>query len=184
MKLRIKDTRTTLLIIGIYETTGGLIGMGLIASLLMKTGNINGPVLLIFLLALALYYLSVKAGILLMQIPSQKKGIILSLANQIVQFVSFAIGGNKYDYVSGIKGRIGTDFTTGFFFKFDFGLNSTFNFSINTDDVEYFIYVNVFAILMFFILIDILKEKKSEKNINQIMTENKTLETEKIIPDL
>ncbi len=85
------------------------------------------------------------------------------MVNQIVQFISFAVGGNKYDYVSGIKGRIGFDFTSGFDFKFDLGLTSTFNFSINADDAEYFLYVNVFAILVFIVLIDILKEKRNEK---------------------
>src|SRR6266498_2281124 len=157
MKLRIKDNQTTLLIIGIYQIVGGILGLGLVATILMRMGNVNGPVLLIFLIAIGLYYLSLKSGILIIQNQSQKKGIIFSMVNQIVQFISFAVGGNKYDYVSGIKGRIGFDFT------FDLGLNSTFNFSINADDAEYFMYVNVFAILVFIVLIDILKEKRNEK---------------------
>ncbi len=163
MKLRIKDNQTTLLIIGIYQIVGGILGLGLVATILMRMGNVNGPVLLIFLIAIGLYYLSLKSGILIIQNQSQKKGIIFSMVNQIVQFISFAVGGNKYDYVSGIKGRIGFDFTSGFDFKFDLGLTSTFNFSINADDAEYFLYVNVFAILVFIVLIDILKEKRNEK---------------------
>ena len=115
-----------------------------------------------------------------MQNQSQKKGIIFSIVNQIVQFISFAVGGNKYDYVSGVKGRTGIDFTNGFDFKLDLGLTSTFNFSINTNDLEYFIYLNVFAIFIFLILIDILKEKRDEKNINKIIADNKVLETETI----
>jgi hypothetical protein len=160
MKLRIKDTRTTLLIIGIYQIVGSVLGFALIASILMRTGDINGPVLLIFIIALALYSLSLNSGILIIQTKSEKKGIIFSMINQIVQFISFAVAGNKYDLVSGIRGGIGIDVTNGFNFKFNVGLTSTFNFSINTSDKEYFIYVNVFAIFIFLILSDILKEKK------------------------
>jgi len=48
MKLRIKSTNLTVKIIGWLQIIGGIAGIGLMAYLMLNTGEINGALLLIF----------------------------------------------------------------------------------------------------------------------------------------
>ena len=126
MKLRIKSTNTTILILGIYQIVGALLGFYVIASLLLRTDKINGVLLLIYFIAIGLYSLSMKAGSLLIR-KEYKRGLILSMVNQIFQIVSVAVGGYKYSLFSGGKLAAGFDFTDGFNMKLDFALTSKFS---------------------------------------------------------
>jgi len=157
MKLRIKSTKTTILILGIYQVIGAIAGFCIIAWLLSKTQAINGPVLLIFLTATGLYYLSMKAGTALIR-KDYKRGLILSMLNQIMQVLAVSVGGYKYDFFSGAKLTTGFNFTEGFLINFDFGLISQFNLSWNTADQEYYLFVNILAIFLIYLIVDIYEE--------------------------
>jgi hypothetical protein len=159
MKYRIKNTKTTLLIISIYQIIGGLFGLGAIAWILLRTSTINGVLLLIFFIAVGLYSFSIKSGCVLLR-KDYKRGLIFSIINQFIQIISIAIGGFKYSYYSGGMIDIGFNFTDGFKFNFDFGLISKFNFAINVDEKDYFLYVNILAIFLLKVLFDLYRELK------------------------
>ncbi len=166
MKYRIKNTQTTILILGIYQLLGGIAGLIITAYWAMHTELINGPILLIFLIATGLYLFSIKSGTLLLW-KDYKKGLIYSIINQAIQILSVGFGGYKFRYSSGANGIFGLNFTNGFELKISFALASDFNISINVNNTEYFIYLNLLAIFLFFAFYDIYEElfsKKSKKN--------------------
>lgn len=173
MKLRIKSTPTTIISIAIYQILGGLVGLGLVSWLLVRTQELNGVLLFIFLISIGLFCLSIKAGSALIN-KQYKKGLIYSIICQIFQVVAFAVGGYKYDFFSGGRFSAGFNFTDGFTLKFDFALMSSFNMSYNSG-TEYYMYINFVAIFLIYVLLDIYDEmygkKKSsiyDKNLNHL----------------
>lgn len=178
MKLRIKSTHTTLLVLGIYQIFGALLGYYIIASLLLRTETINGVLLLILLIALALYSLSMKAGSLLIR-KEYKRGLILSLCNQLFQIISFGIGGYTYSFLSGGKLAVGCNLTNGFNMKLDFGLTSTFNMALNTGE-EYFFFINMLAVFLTYIISDIYDEMFKKK---KLIPESEITELTEVIPE-
>ncbi|WP_461643384.1 hypothetical protein [Labilibaculum euxinus] len=171
MKLRIKSTETTLLILGIYQIIGAIVGFYIIASLLFHTGAINGPLLLILFIAIGLYLLSLKAGTLLLK-KEYKSGIIVSMVSQALQLVSIAFGGYKYFFISGAKFNAGFNFTEGFLFNFDFGITSTFTIMLNVSDKEYYIYLNLLAVFLLYLFNDLYLEITSDKVQNAAIEES------------
>ena len=73
MKYRIKSTKTTILIIGIYQIIGGFAGLGVTAYLALNTGTINGAIFLIFAIAIGLYLFSIKSGTVLYSSKGRRK---------------------------------------------------------------------------------------------------------------
>ena len=168
MKLRIKSTETTIRILGIYQVVGALFGYYIIASILLQTGEINGVLLLFYLIAVALYSLSFKAGSLLIR-KEHKRGLLLSILNQIFQIFAVGVGAYTYNFISGARMGGGIDFTDGFEMKLDFELTSKFSFAWNSGE-EYYMYVNVLAIILIYVFIDIYEELfKKQKTV--IVTE-------------
>jgi hypothetical protein len=163
MNLRIKSTKTTVFILGIYQIIGAILGFYLIAWLLLQTQEINGILLLIYFIAIGLYGLSFKAGTVLVR-KDYRRGLILSMINQFFQVIAIGFGGYKFDFFSGAKFITGLNFTNGFLIKFDFGLTSQFNMSWNSGR-EYFIYINLLAIFLIYVIMDIYEElfKKTKK---------------------
>ncbi|MCT4590617.1 MAG: hypothetical protein N4A71_22515 [Carboxylicivirga sp.] len=162
MKYRIKNTKTTLRVIAIYQILGGVLGIGLMGWLLLRTGQINGPLLFIYFLAIFLFGLSVHSGNLLLKKDSLKTGLIFSLVLQTLQVLAFGIGSYTYMFFSGARASIGIDFTNGFEFGFKASF-SEFSFIINASEPEYFININLIAILVLSVLIDIYEELYKRK---------------------
>lgn len=162
MKLRIKSTHTTILILAIYHIIGALGGFYIISTLLLRTGAINGPLLFIHLLAISLYLLSLKAGISLLK-KEYKLGLITSMIVQSLQIIFIAFGGYKFAFSSGVKLCAGLNFTDGFMFKFDLALSSAFSIMLNVDNKEFYLYVNFLAIFLLYILNDLYKEISNKK---------------------
>lgn len=159
MKYRIKNTKTTVRVIGIYQIVGGIIGIGIIALLMLKTPEINGPFLFYITLALFLFAFSIQSGNLLLQESKLNKGLIFSLILQGLQIVSIGLGSYSYGFYSGANVTFG--FESGGDFKFGFGVvSSGFNIKINSGESEYFFKLNFLAIFILYILIDIYKERK------------------------
>ncbi len=178
MKLRIKSTKTTILILGVYQLFGALLGFYIIAWLLLRTQEISGGALLIFFIAIGLYSLSMKAGSVLIR-KEYKRGLILSMINQIFQVFAIALGGYKYDFFSGAKFAAGFNFTDGFLMKLDFGLTSEFNLSWKSGE-EYFMYINLLAIFLIYVIIDIYDELFKK---NKAITQTKVKEVSKFISE-
>lgn len=155
MQMRIKNTAITTKILSWVQIIGGIYGLGLIVWLLLKTQTINGPILLIFLTGLSLFIFSIVSGRYLLNSSKLKLGLILTLINFCLQLVDFKVNGYGLTYCAGINLTIGVD--NGF--KLGFGLiNSIFNMSINSDDAEFVLKLNISAIFIIWLTSDIYDE--------------------------
>ena len=165
MRLRINSTRLTLQIISWLQMTGGVTGLGLVVYLMLQTGAINGAILLIFLIGLALFSYSIYSGKRLLTDEKKETAIVLSIINQMLQVFQWSIFNYGLSYSSGAEITLGVE---GLTFKFNFAaVVSTFKMVINSDD-EFFIKINLVAILIIFVLVDILNESKNKTEGEQI----------------
>ena len=156
MKIRIKNTKITTIIIGWIQIIGGIYGIGLMSRLMLQQNNpINGAVLLIVLLGLSLFIFSIYSGRYLLNSNKIKLGIILSLINFVLQVVNFRFSGYSLTYSSGIDLIVGVN--NGF--NFEFGIiRSLFSSSINTDNKDFALSINLASLLIIWILVDIYDE--------------------------
>ncbi|WP_321281063.1 hypothetical protein [Marinifilum fragile] len=175
MRLRIKSTTLTLGIIGWIQIIGGITGLGVMANLLLNTGQINGPLLLIFLIGISLFIFSIYSGKKLISDKKTNTGIILSIVNQLLQVFHWKILGYGLTYSSCIELAIGIE---GLSLDFDLSaISSTFYMAINSGS-EFYLKLNLIAMLLSFVLFDILKEKKKirvEKD-NTLVTDKLSVE--------
>ncbi len=131
MKLLSKNLKLIQKIIGWIQIIGGIAGLGLMAYLMLNTEAINGPVLLLLLIGVALFIISIYCGNTLLSPLNTKKGIIVSLINQALQFIQWSIAGYGLSYSSPVQILIGLK---GAELNFSFGLTSTFNMAFNSGD--------------------------------------------------
>lgn len=125
---------------------------------MLNTGEVNGAILLIFLIGLALFIFSIYTGRQLLNKETLKYGIVLSIINQIFQIIQFKMAGYGFSFSSG--GELLVGFSNNI--KFDFAIiNSSFNMSINTDSSEFVFMVNFLAIFFLIVLFDIWEELKT-----------------------
>jgi hypothetical protein len=90
-------------IIAWYQIAGGLVGIGLmlvVVLLLIRTAPFSLATF-IMLAAVALHGFSVYCGTLLLK-NKYRAGLNLSIINQALQVISFAIGGYAYKYIAGL----------------------------------------------------------------------------------
>ncbi|MBN2616477.1 MAG: hypothetical protein JXR71_12360 [Bacteroidales bacterium] len=167
MKLRIKDTETTLKVIGVYQIVGGIIGYWMIARLLMGIENINGPLLVLILIPLFLFGFSIQSGNLLLQKEKRKKGLIFSSILQAMQMFAFGVGKYAFLFFSGIKLIVGFNITDSFNIKFSAWL-SDYSAKYNSDNEVYYFYLNLVAVFLLYVLIDIYEEFTKENKRNRI----------------
>ena len=159
MRLRIKSTEFTIKVLAWLQIFGGIIGIGVMAYVMLNTGQINGGGLLIILIGLALFIFSIYAGRRLLDKRTLKLGIILSIINQGFQILHFKIEGFGFSYSSGSELLIGYKENI----SFNYGLiSSTFQMSLNTDSSEFYLMVNVLAMFLLFVLFDIWDEIKED----------------------
>ena len=165
MKLRIKSTALTLKIISWIQIIGGIVGFGLMASLILKTGTINGALLLIFIVGIGLFWYSIYSGKRLLTDEKKCTAIILSIINQAIQIFQWSMFSYGFSYCSGAELTLGVQ---GESLELTFAASvSTFNMAINSDN-ETFLKINFIAILLIFTLFGILNElrKKRKEIIN------------------
>ncbi|MBE7177170.1 MAG: hypothetical protein INR69_12240 [Mucilaginibacter polytrichastri] len=181
MKLRIKSTSLTIKCIGWLQLIGGITGLGLLARLLMNTGAINGPILLIFVIGISLFLFSIYTGTHLLIDKNKKQALTLSMVNQALQFVQWGVFGYGFSYSSGAEILVGFQ---GFGVKFNFSaLLSTFNMTLNSGQ-NFYIRFNLLAIFIIYVLADILEELKkpatSEENHDIVRFEEPDMEAQNI----
>lgn len=177
MRLRIKSTALTLKVISWLQIVGGVTGLGLVAYLMLQTDTINGAILLIFLIGLALFSYSIYSGNRLLTDEKKWTGIVLSIINQVMQLFQWSIFGYGLSYSSGSEVTVGID---GLTFKFNFAaIVSTFKMAINSDN-EFFIKINLIAFLVIVVLVDILTEFKSTREEQTEMEQSSTADDLKI----
>ena len=78
-----------------------------------------------------------------------KRGLILSIINQVLQVVYFSVGAYGFQYVAGLRVGIGVDMIAGWILKFRLALSS-FHFSLGTDLGQKFIGINLVALFLIF----------------------------------
>jgi hypothetical protein len=166
MKLRIKNTTLTLKIISWLQIGGGITGLLLMAYLMLKTGAINGGILLIVLTGIGLFWYSIYSGKRLLTDTEKRTALILSIINYAVQVIQWSISGYGIAYNSGIEATLGIE---GMMIKFNFAIFfTTFKMFISSGD-EFFIKINFIAILIIVVLIDIIKELKNKSEEQEII---------------
>ena len=176
MRLRIKNTKLTLQIIGWVQVAGGLTGLYLVAKLMLQTNDINGALLLIFMIGIFLFLYSIYCGKKLLIEPNKSFSIAYSIINYILQVLQWYLFGYGFTYSSGIELNVGAQKSE---FTFNAGLTSDFAMSINTND-NYFLKINLFALLAVIVLFDVLEENRTISK--EIKTQDDQIGTISISP--
>ena len=132
-------------ILAYYQMGGGVLGMGFNIAHILTVEYIKGPDVIIFLLALGLFFFSIICGVKLLNEPEQ--GLTYSLINQFLQLPMFSLAGYVYKFTSGILILIGFDLTSDFIIKFEFAITS-YDFRINTYSEEIKAGINIVALIL------------------------------------
>lgn len=158
---KIKNKNLKLQILGYYQLIGGIAGLAITLYLIAQTATISGLALILYLIALGLYSFSIYCGTQVLR--KKNHSLDISLINQYLQLISFAILGYGFKYVSGLLLSVGVDLTTSIDMKFNMGIMSTWQMSWNSDVDKIVIDLNLVAVF-FIIFIDKLKNSKSMDN--------------------
>ncbi|MEJ8804266.1 hypothetical protein [Pontibacter sp. H249] len=144
--------------IAIYQIVGGLLGIALTVWVLFSGETVIDQLnLRISLFAGALYVFSILCGRMLFR--NLRRGLILSIVNQLLQVVYISIGTFGFQYVAGLRVGIGVDMVAGWIFKLRLALSS-FHFNLGIDNGQKFIGLNLVALFMIFWLERLLEKEK------------------------
>ncbi|MDO6388636.1 hypothetical protein Q4E40_00770 [Pontibacter sp. BT731] len=134
--------------LALYQIIGGILGIALTVWV-MFSGEmvIDQTALRIGLFAGGLYIFSILCGRMLFR--NLRRGLVLSIINQVLQVVYFSFGAYGFQYVAGLRIGVGVDMVEGWIFKFRLALSS-FHFSIGTDLGQKFIGINLVALFLIF----------------------------------
>ena len=145
---KIKNKDTKLKVLGYYQLIGGIAGLALTFYLITQTATITGLILILYLIALGLYSFSIYCGVQVLK--NKKHSLHISLINQYLQLISFAMLGYGFKYVSGLLLSVGVDLTNSLDMNFNMGIMSSWemNWNTNTDKIQ----LNLNLVALFFII--------------------------------
>ncbi len=123
---------------------------------------VDQPALRMGLFAGGLFLFSILCGRMLFR--NTKRGLILSLVNQVLQVIYFSFGAYGFQYVAGLRVGIGVDMVEGWIFKFRLAISS-FHFSFGSDLDQRFIGVNIVALFLIFWIERLLEKLKTNKAV-------------------
>ena len=154
---------TQLKAIAIYQVVGGLLGIAL-TLWVMFSGDmtLDQQALRISLFAGGLFVFSILCGRLLFRSP--KRGLVLSIVNQVLQVVYFSFGAYGFQYVAGLRIGLGVDMVESWTFKFRLALSS-FHFSLGTDLGQKFIGINLVALFLIFWMERLLEKVREDRRL-------------------
>jgi hypothetical protein len=138
-------------IFGWYQLIGGVVGLLLTIWLLARAGQMTGILTLLFLVAFGLYIFSCYCGWLLVK-NNFIKGLNLSVVNQALQVLHFAMFGYAYSFSSGLLFSIGMGIKQGLVFNFDAELTSTWQLSVGTNSTSFILAINLVAIYFLYFI--------------------------------
>ena len=150
--------------LGVYQIVGGVIGILFIGMAGWKVALINTWVALLLLLAFLLFGYSILCGILL--VMTKEAALKLSLTNQALQLVSWAILGFSFKYVAGVFVSVGLDLTDAFKFNFNVGV-SGFEFNFHQDAERFEINFNLMALYLLYYTVNLDKKIKKETELHE-----------------
>jgi len=157
-----KETQSGLTKLGLYQITGGAIGILLIIWSIYKNRLLAGPTLLIYLIILLFFSYSIFCGTLCLKLKKNSLGH--SLINQILQLIGLAIMGFAFQYVAGFYLTIGLDLTESFKFSFEAGI-SKFDFNFNNEKETLVFDFNLVAFAVIYWIDKLMKKVKEEEAI-------------------
>lgn len=145
--------------LAIYQVAGGILGIGLLVWVLFS-GSVPVTIqtLRISLFGTALFVFSILCGRMLFW--NARRGLILSLVNQLLQVVYFAFGSYGFLYVAGVRIGLGLDLVGSWTFKFRLAISS-FEVYFNTDTGQKLIGVNLVALALIFWIESLLQKVKA-----------------------
>jgi hypothetical protein len=169
MRLRIRNTVLTLKIIAWWQIIGGILGMAVMAYIMLHTDTVTGPVLLLILIGVGLFGFSIFSGKKIITDIEKSSGIIYSIINQSIQLLQWSVLGYKLVYSSGLQVTIGIQ-KSSLVFNFN-ALMSEFSIAIKSDE-DFFLRLNISALLLVFVLFNILEEKRKTQATMSIDSSN------------
>jgi hypothetical protein len=138
-----------------YQIFGGILGIALAGRALPQLKSFSEENLPLVLFAGLLYIYSILCGVVLFK--DFRRGLRLSLVNQVLQVLSFAIGSFAYNFVAGFKVGFGIHFIPAWQLKLNLSLSS-FQFILNEDTGQVLLGINLLALILVY-LIERLKER-------------------------
>jgi len=159
-----KRTASKLKGLGVYQIIGGATGVLLIFWALLNNQQ-TGLFIPIYLFMFVFFAFSIYCGILCLR--TRGNALQLSLINQILQIIGFAMFGFAFQYAAGIYLTAGLDLTESFNLKFGAGISKfDFNFNIETQRLE--VNFNFIALGLIIFIEGVKKKIREEQNKHQI----------------
>jgi hypothetical protein len=152
-------------VLGIYQIIGGAIGIILILWDILNIQQIAGLTVGIYIFMFLFFAFSVYCGILCLK--KRSSALILSLINQILQVIGFAMFGFAFQYAAGVYLTAGLDLSEALNFTFGIGV-SKFDFNINNESSRLEVNFNLIALILIIFIEKMKKQLKEEQNENQI----------------
>ncbi|MDB5134157.1 MAG: hypothetical protein JWP37_760 [Mucilaginibacter sp.] len=159
-----KKSKIRLRVLTWYQIIGGILGILVTIWIAAKLEQIRWVILLVVLFAMCLYVFSIYAGRLLLT-DKYLTGLKLSIINQAMQILQFAVMGYAFLYASGLMLAIGITTSEGFTFTCNFELASMWKISIATSEREFSLAINLVAIYFLYFTEKLQTTIKREKVI-------------------
>jgi len=164
-KIISKEIESDLAKLGFYQIIGGVLGLIVILWNMFETFLMSALGILLYLFILLFFAYSIFCGILCLK--ANKNALRLSLINQILQVIGFAIMGFGFKYIAGVYFSIGLDLSESIKFGVGAGISS-FNFNFNNQTERLELDFNVVAIALIYWIDKLMKKVKEENSIRQL----------------
>ena len=161
-----KNIQSKLKAFGLYQITGGVIGLGITVYLVSGLTTINLLLIVLLFIAIGLYGYSIYCGTLLL--TKNVSGLNLSLINQYLQLFSISFFGFGFQYISGVGVLVGLDLTESFFITFNLAV-SEWQITINNHNELVTFNFNLVALFLI-VFIEKLKNKIRKYQIEKQIT--------------
>lgn len=164
-KLISRETDSDLTKLGFYQIAGGILGIIFMLIAIYSNPVLSGIAVLIYLLILLFFGYSILCGFFC--VKARKNALLLSLANQILQILGFAMMGFAFKYVAGVYFSIGLDLTEGTNLSFGAGV-SKFAFNFNNEEGRLELDINIIALALIYWIDNLMKRIKEESTLRQV----------------
>jgi hypothetical protein len=151
--------------LGIYQIIGGAIGALLIIWGILNTQGATGLIILIYLFMLLFFVFSGYCGILC--VKKDDNAVRLSLINQLLQIIGFAMFGFAFQYAAGVYLMAGLDLTESLNLRFGAGV-SKFDFNFNNESERLEVTFNFVALGLVIFIEKLKKQIKEDQDKKQI----------------
>jgi hypothetical protein len=163
-KKQMNSTLKKLNILGYYQIIGGIIGLLITLYILINQTVLNGPLMVMFLIAIGLMVFTIYCGFLLIK-KQYEMGINLSIINQAMQVIGFRVLGYGFLYTSGLLSGIIVDLSNDFIIVLNFNL-ATWKMNWNSEPELTYISINFVAIFILKFIFNV--KEKLNNNANDI----------------